>query len=153
MSQPSAADRAEQSLTPETPVTTAVGIALSTFSIFRPSMLPVADREFAGCPSFGILSTYPPTQCALARFSAALAHGLTTYGADVSVVQVSDGSPSLSTRVIGELVNGSPASVAACAELLNQSDIAVIQHQYGVYGGVDGDEVVGIIDGLRVPRS
>jgi glycosyltransferase involved in cell wall biosynthesis len=151
MSQPSAADRAEQSLTPETPVTTAVGIALSTFSIFRPSALLVADREFVGCPSFGILSTYPPTWCALARFSAALAHGLTTYGADVSVVRVSDGSPSLSTRVIGELVNGSPASVAACAELLNQSDIAVIQHQYGVYGGVDGDEVVGIIDGLRIP--
>jgi len=151
MSQPSAADRAEQSLTPETPVTTAVGITLSAFSTFRPSTLLVADREFAGCPSFGILSTYPPTQCALARFSAALAHGLTTYGADVSVVQVSDGSPSLSTRVIGELVNGSPASVAACAELLNQSDIAVIQHQYGVYGGVDGDEVVGIIEGLRIP--
>jgi hypothetical protein len=58
---------------------------------------------------------------------------------------------SASTRVIGELVNGSPASVAACAELLNLSDVAVIQHEYGIYGGVDGDEVVDIIDGLRVP--
>lgn len=151
MSQPSAADRAEQSLTPETPVTTAVGIALSTFSTFRPSTLPVADPKFAGCPSFGLLSTYPPTWCALARFSAGLAYGLTAHGGDVSVVRVSDGSPSSSARVIGELVNGSPASVAACAELLNQSDVAVIQHQYGVYGGVDGDEVVGIIDGLRIP--
>ncbi|MGO9158337.1 glycosyltransferase [Mycobacterium sp.] len=151
MSQPFAADRAEQSLTPETPVTTAVGIALSILSSFRPWTLPVADRESADCPSFGILSTYPPTWCALARFSAALAHGLTVYGADVSVVRVSDGAPSSSTRVIGELANGSPASVAACAELLNQSDVAVIQHQYGVYGGVDGDEVVGIIDGLRIP--
>ena len=63
----------------------------------------------------------------------------------------SDGAPSASTRVIGELVNGSPTSVAACAELLNQSDVAVIQHEYGIYGGVDGDEVVDIIDGLRVP--
>ena len=35
--------------------------------------------------------------------------------------------------------------------LLNQCDIAVIQHEYGIYGGVDGDEVVDIIDGLRVP--
>jgi polysaccharide biosynthesis protein PslF len=151
MSQPFSADRAEQSLTPETPVTTAVGISLSTLSSFRPSTLPVADPKFAHSPSFGILSTYPPTWCALARFSAALAHGLTAYGADVSVVRVSDGSPSLSARVIGELVNGSPASVAACAELLNQSDVAVIQHQYGIYGGVDGDDVVSIIDGLRVP--
>jgi polysaccharide biosynthesis protein PslF len=49
------------------------------------------------------------------------------------------------------MVNGSPSSVAACAELLNQSDVAVIQHEYGIYGGTDGDEVVDVIDGLRVP--
>ena len=55
------------------------------------------------------------------------------------------------SRVIGELVNGSATSVAACSELLNQSDVAVIQHEYGIYGGVDGDDVVDIIDGLRVP--
>ena len=76
---------------------------------------------------------------------------MTANGADVSVVRVADGSPPSSARVIGELVNGSPASVAACAELLNQSDVAVIQHEYGIYGGADGDEVVDIIDGLRVP--
>ena len=53
--------------------------------------------------------------------------------------------------MIGELVNGSASSASACADLLNQSDVAVIQHEYGIYGGVDGDEVVDIIDGLRVP--
>ena len=109
------------------------------------------DQRFSGPLSFGILSTYPPTPCGLATFSAALANGLTANGADVSVVRVSDGPPSASTPVIGELVNGSPASVAACAELLNRSDVAVIQHEYGIYGGVDGDEVVDIIEGLRVP--
>ncbi|MGB8390856.1 glycosyltransferase, partial [Mycobacterium sp.] len=62
-----------------------------------------------------------------------------------------DGPPSSSTRVIGELVNGSPGSVAACVELLNQSDLVVIQHEYGIYGGVDGDEIVDIMDGLHVP--
>ena len=72
-------------------------------------------------------------------------------GADVSVVRVADGSPSSSGRVIGELVNGSAPSAAACVDLLNQSDVAVIQHEYGIYGGVDGDDVVDIIDGLRVP--
>ena len=102
-------------------------------------------------PSFGILSTHPPTPCGLATFSAALSDGLSAHGADVSVVRVADGSPSSSVRVIGELVNGSAPSAAACAELLNRSDVAVIQHEYGLYGGVDGDEVVDIIDGLRVP--
>jgi len=109
------------------------------------------EQGFSGPLSFGILSTYPPTPCGLATFTAALANGLTANGADVSVVRISDGPPSTSTPVIGELVNGSPASVAACAELLNRSDVAVIQHEYGIYGGVDGDEVVDIIEGLRVP--
>ena len=123
---------------------------MTALSNFR-STFPVVGQGFSGPLSFGILSTYPPTPCGLATFSAALANGLTANGADVSVVRVSDGPPSASTPVIGELVNGSPASVAACAELLNLSDVAVIQHEYGIYGGVDGDEVVDIIDGLRVP--
>ena len=123
---------------------------MTALSSFR-STFPVVEQGFSGPLSFGILSTYPPTPCGLASFSAALANGLTANGADVSVVRVSDGPPSASTPVIGELVNGSPASVAACAELLNRSDVAVIQHEYGIYGGVDGDEVVDIIEGLRVP--
>ena len=123
---------------------------MTALSRFR-STFPVVGQGFSGSLSFGILSTYPPTPCGLATFSAALANGLTANGADVSVVRVSDGPPSASTPVIGELVNGSPASIAACAELLNLSDVAVIQHEYGIYGGVDGDEVVDIINGLRVP--
>jgi glycosyltransferase involved in cell wall biosynthesis len=113
--------------------------------------VPVVAQRFSHTPSIGILSTYPPTPCGLATFSAALSGGLSAIGADVSVVRVADGSPSSSARVIGELVNGSAQSAAACTDLLNQSDVAVIQHEYGIYGGVDGDEVVDIIGGLRVP--
>lgn len=102
-------------------------------------------------PTFGILSTYPPTVCGLATFSSSLADGLAANGADVSVVRVADGSSCTETRIIGELVNGSPASVAASSELLNHNDIAIIQHEYGIYGGADGDEVVEVISGLRVP--
>lgn len=100
---------------------------------------------------FGLLSTYPPTPCGLATFSAALARGLSAIGADVSVVRVADGSPSHGGRVVGELVNGSTASVAACPDLLNHNDIAVIQHQYDTYGGADGDEIVAIIASLEIP--
>ncbi len=114
-------------------------------------MFPVVDQGFSGAPSFGILSTYPPTPCGLATFSSALANGLDTHGADVSVVRVSDGQVSESSRVIGELVNGSSASLGACTELLNKNDVAVIQHEYGIYGGADGDEVLDVMDGLRVP--
>ncbi len=53
--------------------------------------------------------------------------------------------------MIGELVNGSATSVTATCELLNESDIAVVQHEYGIYGGADGDEVLDIIGGLQIP--
>lgn len=98
-----------------------------------------------------MLSTYPPTRCGLATFSAALTNGLAANGADVSVVRVADGSPTSHGRVLGELTNGSAASAAAAADLLSQSDVAVIQHEYGIYGGPDGDQVVDIIGALRVP--
>jgi polysaccharide biosynthesis protein PslF len=53
--------------------------------------------------------------------------------------------------VIGELINGSAPSVAVRTDLLNQVDVAVIQHEYGIYDSVVGDEIVDIVDGLRVP--
>ena len=124
---------------------------MKSVSTFPSLTFPFVSQEFSGCPSVGILSTHPPTRCGLATFSAALADGLAKNGADVSVVRIADGSPMTGARVVGELVNGSSASVAASAELLNQSDVAVIQHEYGIYGGADGDEVVDIIDGLRIP--
>lgn len=108
-------------------------------------------QSFSYLPSFGILSTYAPTACGLATFSAALAGGLSARGIDVSVVRIADGSPSTSNIVVGELVNDSAPSVAAASEMLNRNDVALIQHEYGIYGGPDGDDVVEIMKGLTVP--
>jgi glycosyltransferase involved in cell wall biosynthesis len=108
-------------------------------------------QHFSYVPSFGILGTYSPTACGLATFSEALANGLTARGADVNVVRIADGDASEEPNVVGELVNGSASSMAATAEFLNRSDVAVIQHEYGIYGGPDGDEIVQIMAGLRVP--
>jgi len=124
---------------------------LSALSTLETSNAALVGQGPSGSASFGILSTYPPTPCGLATFSAALSEGLRANGSDVSVVRVADGSSSSDARVIGELSNGSATSVAATSELLNASDIVVVQHEYGIYGGVDGDEVVDIIGGLRIP--
>ena len=113
--------------------------------------IPAVQQVISRPPTLGILGTYPPTVCGLATFSAALAAGLSANDAVVGIVRVADGSPTRDARVVGELRNGSPKSVAASLELLNHNSIAVIQHEYGIYGGADGDEVVEIIRGLRVP--
>jgi glycosyltransferase involved in cell wall biosynthesis len=102
-------------------------------------------------PVFGVLSTYPPTACGLATFSAALGKGLDALGASARVVRITDGSVTTERDVVGELVNDSPRSLATAADLLNECDIAVVQHEYGLYGGTDGDEVLQILDALDVP--
>ena len=103
--------------------------------------------------SFGILSSYPPTACGLATFTAALASGMKAHDARVGVVRVVDTAAQNpdSDPVVGELVNGSRRSLSATSETLNQFDVAVVQHEYGLYGGADGDEVLEILGGLHVP--
>jgi glycosyltransferase involved in cell wall biosynthesis len=53
--------------------------------------------------------------------------------------------------VVGELVAGSAASCREAADTLNQHDVAVVQHEYGIYGGPDGDDVLRVLAGLSVP--
>lgn len=101
--------------------------------------------------TFGILSTYPPTACGLATFSAALASGLEANGDAAVVVRVGDGSVATDPRVVAELRNGSPASVRHAADALSDADVAVIQHEYGIYGGRDGDEILDVLRAIDIP--
>lgn len=102
--------------------------------------------------SYALLSTYPPTQCGLATFSASLLAHLPGPGDDVAVVRVLDEPlPSLADQVVHNLVNGSAASAAAAAVMLNRFDVVIVQHEYGIYGGPDGQDVLPLLRALRVP--
>jgi polysaccharide biosynthesis protein PslF len=104
--------------------------------------------------SYGFLSTYPPTQCGLATFSAALLKHLTASGSGDSagVVRVMD-EPARGTHpnVVAHLLNGSPGAAAAAASALNRFDVAVVQHEYGIYSGRNGQDVLRVLDELAVP--
>lgn len=69
--------------------------------------------------SFGLLGTYPPTQCGLASFAAALRDGLLagSPGTEVGVVRMVDGPAAASgTEVVYELSadrRGDPVRAAA----------------------------------------
>lgn len=101
--------------------------------------------------SYRLLSTYPPTACGLATFTAALSDALVANGGSAGVVRVADGTAQPGPMVVGELKNDSHGSVMAAIEMLNAGDVAIVQHEYGLYGGTDGDEVVKILRGLTVP--
>jgi polysaccharide biosynthesis protein PslF len=102
--------------------------------------------------SYALLSTYPPTQCGLATFAAALAAHLPLTGDQVSVVRVLDEpAPHPAAQVVHDLVAGSIASAAAAVEVLNSFDVVIVQHEYGIYGGPDGQDVVSLLEALYVP--
>jgi glycosyltransferase involved in cell wall biosynthesis len=103
--------------------------------------------------SYCILSTYTPTQCGLATFTAALRDAMAATGDEPAcVVQVSD-APVFKSRpeVVAHLRNGRPESAAAAAFALNQHDIAIVQHDYDAYGGPDGCELINVLARVTVP--
>jgi glycosyltransferase involved in cell wall biosynthesis len=102
--------------------------------------------------SLGMLSTYPPTQCGLATFNAALWKELDGGTGSVGVVRVVDRPETHpGPEVVGHLVNGSAASAQAAVEQLNDFDAVVVQHEYGIYGGPNGADLLELLEALTVP--
>jgi glycosyltransferase involved in cell wall biosynthesis len=104
--------------------------------------------------SYGFLSTYPSTECGLATFTAALLAELhsPSPATPVGVVRVVD-RPRRSTRpeVVHHLVTGSPGGEAEAAAILNGFDVVIVQHEYGIYGGPDGDQILEVLNRVNVP--
>jgi glycosyltransferase involved in cell wall biosynthesis len=102
---------------------------------------------------YGFVSTFPPTQCGLATFTAALRsallHPITDEGWVVSLVDASGPLPG--DPVVAQLISGDFASLRSAAAHLNLCDVAILQHEYGVYGGADGSEILHLLDHVRVP--
>lgn len=113
---------------------------------------PRIGAPASGPPTIGVLSTYPPTQCGLATFSAALVEHLGHRPAPVGVVRIVDVAEPLCTPgAVAHLVTGSAASTAAAVHRLNGFGAVVVQHEYGIYGGPDGIDVLDIVAALTVP--
>jgi len=102
---------------------------------------------------FGLVSTFPPTQCGLATFTAALRSALLRSTTDEGwVVRLVDApTPLPGHPVVAQLISGDSASLRQSAAQLNLCDVAIMQHEYGVYGGADGSEILHLLDQVRVP--
>ncbi len=102
---------------------------------------------------FGFVSTFPPTQCGLATFTAALRSALLHSTTDEGwVVRLADApGPQSGAEVVAQIIPGDPASIRRAAAQLNLCDVAIVQHEYGVYGGADGSEILHLLDEVRVP--
>ena len=111
--------------------------------------------------SYGVLSTYPPTQCGLATFSRALVAALESPQDLVGVVRVADadelaGRPrpariSSDQPADGTWVRSDARGPRRAAAALNAFDVVVLQHEYGIFPGADGEDVLDLVRRLRVP--
>jgi hypothetical protein len=102
---------------------------------------------------FGFVSTFPPTQCGLATFTAALRGALLRSTTDEgwAVRLVDAAAPSPGDEVVAQLITGDSALLRRAAGQLNLCDVAIVQHEYGVYGGADGSQILHVLDQVRVP--
>ena len=87
--------------------------------------------------TYSIVSTYPPTPCGVATFSAALSGGLQAGGAAVEIVRLGDDHVD---------PHGAEAERTLC-----DADVVIVQHEYGIYDGPDGDSVIGLLERLVRP--
>lgn len=106
---------------------------------------------------FGFVSTYPPTRCGIATFSSSLMtaiRGLDSH--TTSVVRLMDSptgevSRAGASEIISTVTAGDSGSIIRATKALNSMDVALIQHEFGIYGGPDGEEVLTLLKGLHVP--
>ncbi len=106
-------------------------------------------------PSIGFVSTYPPTSCGLATFTHALRSAIAKdrdSSSGLGVVSlVDDPQGDAPDEVILEHLNGDRGSLRKVISALNNFDVVMFQHEYGIYGGHNGAEVLDILKGLDVP--
>ncbi|HWG26929.1 glycosyltransferase [Actinospica sp.] len=104
--------------------------------------------------TYGFLSTFPPTRCGLATHSLALAQHLhdPELGERCGIIHVVDRvrpRPREDPTVF--LINGRPWTAVKAIDALNAYDVAIVQHDFDVYGGPDGDEVLNVIEAVTSP--
>lgn len=102
------------------------------------------------------LGTYPPKECGIATFSKDLRDNLARAGISVRIAAVSDTEYTYDypEEVVYEIRQEIKKDYAKTARQINQSidtDLVIIQHEYGIFGGVDGEYVLDFTGNLEKP--
>jgi glycosyltransferase involved in cell wall biosynthesis len=117
--------------------------------------LEVSIKFAAPDVSIGFVSTYPPTVCGIASYTAALLDGIASdrdSRVGLGVVDLAEfAGISTTPDVAYHHRIGDGNSLDQALRVLNGFDTVSIQHEFGIFGGPDGEEVVDLIDGLTSP--
>ncbi len=107
-------------------------------------------------PTLGMVSTFPPTVCGIATYSASLVESIAVGTGEpfgrIGVVRLTDGlTRDAGAPVVFNHRTGDADSLRSAAALLNTYDVVSIQHEFGIYGGPDGTEVLDLMARVEAP--
>ena len=103
------------------------------------------------------VATYPPQECGIATFTRDLATAISKYTpfSDPFVIAVGEGADieQYPKIVRFQITKSDQQSYIRAAELVNDSPVrgVSLQHEYGIFGGPDGEYVLSFLEKLRVP--
>lgn len=105
--------------------------------------------------NLAILSTYPPRECGIASFSSDLRENIEMWGPRVNIIAISDEDESYDypKEVIFEIEEENRDHYVIAAQYVNTADIdaVFIEHEYGIFGGNDGEYVLDFAENLEKP--
>ena len=103
-----------------------------------------------------MVSTFPPTRCGIARFAFSLVNALSSNdpSLNLDVVRLLPDSAQRVSRgaVVMEIDPNSSVSLRAAGRHLSRSDVAILQHEFGIYGANEGENVVDLVSSIATPR-
>lgn len=107
--------------------------------------------------SVAFVSTYLPRQCGIATFTSALNGALRASDPALDTFVIALNEPakqySYTKDVRYQLSSSSLSSYRRAAEFVNTSsaNIVSLQHEYGIFGGKDGDQILTFLRRVKVP--
>lgn len=104
-----------------------------------------------GPRTYAVVSTFPPTPCGVATYSAALCEGLDRGGDEVVVVRVGGEDGGRDERVVATLSDTPTMPAPDALAALACADVVIVQHECGLYAGVDGDSILEVLDAIAAP--
>ena len=92
-------------------------------------------------------------RCGIATYTASLRDGLEACGLDSRVLRLVDDTEvgSDTEHVVGHWVRTQPLGAAAAAAVVAPFDSVLVQHEFGIYPGIDGADVVAFEETCRPP--
>ncbi len=101
---------------------------------------------------FGFAGAFAPSRSGRAVVADALFEAMTRTGEHAGrVVRVVQAPARRAPNVTANWIVGDPDSLTAAADVLNECDLVIFQHDFASFGGADGEDALHLLTQLRVP--